>query len=379
MSSPSPHPTSPPPSAGAPASAAITRAWQHKGWLACSLLPVSWLYRGLVALRRSLYQRQLLRAYRAPVPVVVVGNVTAGGAGKTPVTIHLVQALRALGWQPGVVSRGYGRDTGLAPSPDAAVLVQPDSPPALVGDEPLLMARSAQVPVAVARRRADAVRALLAAHPNTNLIISDDGLQHLALARDVDIAVFNRFGVGNGWLLPAGPLREPWPRSLDIAVYADAPPPQLAATGASSWPMQRTLAPYAVAQDGRRVPLASLQGHPIDAVAAIAYPEEFFTMLRAQGLQLARCTALPDHAAYDDPSLFTASSAASPAPAEGTAERPTIAPAVLLCTEKDAHKLWPIAPHALAVPLHLVMDDGFAQAVNHLLQAQGHRPRPPLI
>ena len=151
---------------------------------------------------------------RADVPVIVVGNVSAGGAGKTPVTLALLEHLRARGWHPGVVSRGYGRRTTDCRE------VRSDSLALDVGDEPLLIARRAQVPVFVARQRMQAVQALRQAHPRINLIVCDDGLQHLALARDVEICVFNDEGVGNGWLLPAGPLREPWPRRVDCVLPA---------------------------------------------------------------------------------------------------------------------------------------------------------------
>ncbi|MEG0921552.1 MAG: tetraacyldisaccharide 4'-kinase [Comamonas sp.] len=359
-----------------PRSARITDAWQRKGLLAISLLPLSWVYAGLGALRRGLYRAGLLKTYRASVPVVVVGNVIAGGAGKTPVTIHLVQALQALGWRPAVISRGYGRVDAKA---GAVIEAHPDSNPHTVGDEPLLIAQrtnpaasvTLKTPVFIAKQRAHAAQAALLAHPDTDLLISDDGLQHLALARDVEIAVFNARGVGNGWQLPAGPLREPWPRPLDIALYAGQPPAHLSTSGATAWPVHRNLADYAIRSNGEQVPLATLRSQPARALAAIAYPQEFFAMLRAQGLQLTRCDALPDHANLADPALLTQLDLAAYA---GHAP-PTIDTPVLLCTEKDAHKLWRIAPQALAVPLAVQIDDAFAQHVHQLLLAQGHRPR----
>ena len=181
--------TAPPPNTShSPPSARITDAWQRKGLLATSLLPLSWLYAGLGAVRRSLYKAGVLKTYRAPVPVVVVGNVIAGGAGKTPVTIHLVQALQALGWRPAVISRGYGRADSQSPD---AIEVRPDSDPRAVGDEPLLIAQRCNpqpgpapiTPVFVAKKRAHAAQAALLAYPDTDILISDDGLQHLALAR----------------------------------------------------------------------------------------------------------------------------------------------------------------------------------------------------
>ena len=366
MTVPAPRPS--PPSTSAPKrprSAWITAAWQRKGALAIALLPIAWLYGGLGALRRTLYRKGVLKSWRAPVPVVVVGNVIAGGAGKTPVTIHLVSALQAMGWRPAVISRGYGRD---AAGTDAAIEVTASSHPQQVGDEPLLIAQRTGAPVFVAKQRAQAARAALAAYPTTNVLVCDDGLQHLALARNVEIAVFNAMGVGNGWSLPAGPLREPWPRKLDIALYNGKPPANVTPSGAAAWPVERQLAPYAIAQDGRHVPLADLRQRPVQALAAIAYPDEFFAMLRAQGLQLTRCDALPDHANLADAPWLTqlgiipADGAASAASTIG-ADTP-----VLMCTEKDAHKLWQVAPHALAVPLQVHIAPAFAQQVDCLLR-----------
>ncbi|MBS0610934.1 MAG: tetraacyldisaccharide 4'-kinase [Proteobacteria bacterium] len=314
----------------------LRQAWQRRGLLALALWPLSLPYRALTALRRALFQAGLLRSERLPVPVIVVGNVIVGGAGKTPVTLALLHHLRAAGWRPGVISRGYGRAS------DDCREVLPTSRAAEVGDEPLLIARDAGVPVFVARRRADAGCALLAAHPATDILLCDDGLQHLALARDVEICVFNDEGTGNGWLLPAGPLREPWPRAVDLVLHAGPPPggpaPQFALT--------RTLAPYAVDASGRRVPLDELRSQPLHALAAIARPQDFFAMLRALGLMPATEEALPDH--YDFSSW----------------KRPSNMRLMLVCTEKDAVKLWPTHPDALAVPLQLAIAPAFFAALD---------------
>ncbi|MCS4292660.1 tetraacyldisaccharide 4'-kinase [Comamonas sp. BIGb0152] len=361
MTAPPSSPPKSPTAATRPWSAHITEAWQRKGPLAIALLPLSWCNAALGAMRRSLYRVGLCKAYRAPVPVVVVGNVIAGGAGKTPVTLHLVQALQAQGWRPAIISRGYGRENSEEPE---AIAVTVSSNPSLVGDEPLLMAQRSGVPVYVAARRATAAQAALQAHPEVDVLVCDDGLQHLALARDVEIAVFNAQGIGNGWQLPAGPLREPWPKRLDMVLYAGQPPQDLAHSGAAAWPLQRSLAPYAVGQDGRRHPLADLRDRPVHALAAIAYPQEFFAMLQAQGLQLLRSDALPDHAPLDDPQwLASLGIAAASGPTIAAADTP-----VLLCTEKDAHKLWRIAPQALAVPLEVAIDPAFGAQANALLR-----------
>ncbi|MCJ0763392.1 tetraacyldisaccharide 4'-kinase [Variovorax terrae] len=320
---------------------ALQAAWLRRGGLAWLLWPVSLLFGALAALRRGLYRAGLLRIGRVPVPVIVVGNVVAGGAGKTPLVIALVRHLHERGWQPGVVSRGYGRRS------QDCVEVQPSSPVAETGDEPLLIARAGAVPVFVARRRLDAARALLAAHPATDVIVCDDGLQHLALHRDIEICMFDDRGTGNGLLLPAGPLREPWPRRA-------APAPALvlhsgARPAFAGFTARRALAPEAVRADGSRLALAALRGRPLLALAAVARPEAFFDMLRAQGLQLARTLALPDHYDFD------------------SWKRPPDEDLPLICTEKDAVKLWRTEPGALAVPLYFEPEPAFLQALDQLL------------
>lgn len=309
------------------------------------LWPLSCLYRALVALRHTLYRAGVLRSERMQVPVIVVGNVIAGGAGKTPVTQAIVRHLAVQGWHPGVVSRGYGRST------DDCREVQTDSSAFEVGDEPLLIARSTGVPVFVARQRADAARALLAQHPGVDVIVCDDGLQHLALARDVEVCVFNDDGVGNGFLLPAGPLREPWPRPVDCILYAGARPSGCA----PSFALRRSLGTDAVRADGSTVPLARLRDQPLHAVAAIARPQEFFAMLQAQGLTLHSATALPDHYDFD------------------SWQRNEIHGTPLICTEKDAAKLWQRHPDALAVPLRVDIDSAFFTRLDGALQAAGRR------
>ena len=190
----------------------FSREWLRRGALACALWPLSLLFRGLAAVRRGLFAAGVSHAERLPVPVVVVGNIFIGGTGKTPLTIWLVEALRAAGFRPGVVSRGFG-------AKDAAPReVSATSTPTEVGDEPVLIAVRTGCPVFVGRARAAAGRALLAAHPEVNVIVTDDGLQHYALARDVEIVLFDGRGVGNGWTLPAGPLRETPSRTRDFTV-----------------------------------------------------------------------------------------------------------------------------------------------------------------
>ncbi|HVL77385.1 MAG TPA: tetraacyldisaccharide 4'-kinase [Noviherbaspirillum sp.] len=270
----------------------LTRAWLARGALAWLLVPVALLFLCIVTLRRALYRAGLLRSERVGVPVVVVGNVFVGGTGKTPFTIWLVQALRGLGFVPGVVSRGYGA------SSRKPTLVNPSSSAAEVGDEPLLIARRAACPVVVGRERVAAARALLAAFPNVNLIIADDGLQHYALARDVEIVLCDARGNGNGWLLPAGPLREPASRRRDFTVVnGDVIPPGLPQPVFQ----MRLNAPQALhladAREQRPLPAFAAAGLRVAAAAGIGNPERFFTMLRDAGVPLADTLALPDH--YD--------------------------------------------------------------------------------
>lgn len=334
---------------------ALLRAWTGRGVLAWALTPLALIYATLLALRRLAYRRQWLRSERVGVPVLVVGNVVAGGAGKTPTVLGVVAHLQARGWQVGIVSRGYGRKG------DGYQAVESHSSPAEVGDEPLLLQRKTGVPVFVGRKRAEAARALLAAHPQTQLIVCDDGLQHYALYRDVEICVLDGRGTGNGWLLPAGPLREPWP--LQPLVQAgQRGNTLLLQTGASALPgylAERRLATYSVGIDGDAQPLSALTAPgapPVMAVAGIAQPETFFSMLRASGLVLQKTMALPDHYDFDSWS------------------RTIDGGYTVICTEKDAVKLWQHVPTARAVPLLQTAPPAFYAALDRALQA--HRPAP---
>lgn len=326
------------------ASPALQRAWRQRGALARLLWPLSLLMGLLVRLRRGLYAARILPSGHPGVPVIVVGNVVAGGAGKTPVVMAVVRHLQARGWRPGVVSRGYGRS-----STDCRAVL-PDSPPSAAGDEPLLIARQCKVPVFVASQRLEAAQALRQSHPDIDIIVCDDGLQHLALARNIEVCVFNNDGVGNGWLLPAGPLREPWPRPVDLVVHAGTAPK---GCRAPCFAMQRSLAPTAVRADGSQVPLHQLQTQPLLALAGIARPGDFFALLQQSGLEPQRTLALPDHYDYD------------------SWQRPSDKPYTLICTEKDAAKLWRLHPDALAVPLKVEIAPGFFEALDAKLAALG--------
>ena len=297
-----------------------------------ALQPLSWLYAALADGHAALYRSGWRQAQRATVPVLVVGNLVTGGAGKTPTVIALVEVLRDQGWTPGVISRGHGRQG------DAVQAVQRDSLAAEVGDEPLLIHLRTGAPVVVGADRAAAARSLCAQHTEVDLLLTDDGLQHHRLRFDAAIWVFDERGAGNGLRLPAGPLRQKVPAQLPaktLVLYNAAAPStplpgylgQRQLVGVSTlaeWWAQRPPAP-----DGG---WQALRGRPLLAAAGLARPEPFFRMLEAQGLQISRLP-LPDHHRF------------SPLPwPAATAE--------VVVTEKDAVKLlpaWFAAPGATRV------------------------------
>ena len=328
---------------------ALQSAWLRRGALAWLLWPVSLCYGGLAGLRARLYRTGRLKSVQLAVPVVVVGNVVAGGSGKTPVLLALLEHLRSRGIRAGVISRGYGRKSR------QCLEVTGTSQPGDVGDEPMLIYRAAAVPVFVARKRADAGCALIAAHPDVQVIVCDDGLQHFALRRDIELCVFDARGVGNGWLLPAGPLREPWPRKVDFVLSAKE-----FASGGNCFTVERQLAPLVCNCGGERVQLATLRGRPLLAVAGIARPASFFAMLRGLGLTLECTFALPDH--YDF---------------EHNAPLPLDPASTVVCTEKDAVKLWRTRPDAWAVPLVVRIEAPFWPAFDRQLDAKLSSPHGP--
>lgn len=289
----------------------LQRQWYRRTPWQLLLWPVSQVFRLLSALRRLAYRAGWLPVWRAPVPVIVVGNISVGGTGKTPLVIWLASRLVQHGWHPGILSRGYRGDAA------GAVEVLPDSDPAVVGDEPLLLARHTGCPVWVGRRRAKSAQALLAAHPDCDVLICDDGLQHYALARDIEIAVVDgRRRHGNGRLLPAGPLREPIGRlrRVDAVVVQGGEP------GPGEYPLRLAAAAFRnLCDPARTITAEALRQHDLHAVAGIGDPQRFFDALRALGLRFAE-HAFPDHHPYGAGDLQFA----------GT---PT-----LLMTEKDAVK-----------------------------------------
>jgi tetraacyldisaccharide 4'-kinase len=318
----------------------IERIWYGGSVLAWALLPLSALFWILSGLRRAAYRVGLLAPARLPAPVLVVGNLTVGGTGKTPLVIWLARHLADRGWRPGVVSRGYGASVA-GPAP-----VFPETDPALVGDEPVLLARRAGCPVVVDRDRARGGRWLLE-RAGCDLVIADDGLQHYRLARDLEVVVVDgarRFG--NGFLLPAGPLREGrWRlRTADLVVVNGTP---LAGEHAMA------LVPgeaYALANPAQRRALSGWRQAPVVAVAGIGNPERFFGMLQAAGLVVQR-RAFPDHHPF---------AAADVAPTDDG--RP------VLMTEKDAVKCQAYAlPAHWVVPVDAVPDPSFVMRLDACL------------
>jgi len=307
----------------------LESAWYGVGRAPWWTGPLALLYGVLTGLRRVLYRWGVLHSVRLPVPVVVIGNLTAGGTGKTPVTIAIVESLRRRGYTPGVVSRGYGG------SQKEPALLDDSPDPAVVGDEPCLI-RASGVAVAVGRDRPAAAKLLIEA--GCDVVIADDGLQHYALARDVEICVIDgvrRFG--NGRLLPAGPLREPLSRleQMDFRICNGG------AVAPGDTPMQLQGGQVSALVDGQSKPIADFTGQDVHAVAAIGHPQRFFASLRSQGLQVIE-HPFPDHHAF------------VPADLAFNDDRP------VLMTEKDAVKCRLFAqPHWWAVPVRAVLPQAF--------------------
>ncbi|MDT7849511.1 tetraacyldisaccharide 4'-kinase [Methylophilus sp. VKM B-3414] len=267
------------------------KQWQGMGWAQALLLPLSMLFAVLSGLRRLFYQVGLLSSQALPVPVVVVGNLSVGGVGKTPVVIYLAQQLLAAGYRPGILSRGYGgQHTGE---------VTPDSLPQSLGDEPVLIAGRTGCPIWVDANRVAGGLALLQAHPEVNVILCDDGLQHYALQRDIEIAVVQRpLGIGNGHLLPAGPLRERLRRlqTVDIIVESGQVP-------AGPWPVAHYVVGLEVGRWTSVTDLnthlsnAELQQRALVAIAGIGHPQRFFNTVSNLGITC-ETVAFADHHAY---------------------------------------------------------------------------------
>jgi tetraacyldisaccharide 4'-kinase len=304
--------------------------WYRRGLLSWLLWPLSVLFRAGVALRRALYFLRLFKSTHPGIPVIVVGNLTVGGSGKTPLVIWIAEFLKSKGWAPGIVSRGYG---ARITEPRAATVADEAGE---VGDEPILLSRRSGCPVWVGADRVQVAARLRAAHEEVNVLVLDDGLQHYAMRRDVEIALVDARGFGNGFLLPAGPLREPRSRlrSVDAVV-----------SHASSTPG------YAMSLDGelvhsmtdarQRQPLKAFAGQRVHAVAGIGDPNRFFLHLGKAGLKVVP-HPFPDHHPF-------------------TARDLEFGDALpVLLTEKDAVKLRSVArPGWWVLPVSAQLDAAF--------------------
>jgi tetraacyldisaccharide 4'-kinase len=257
------------------------------------LIPLSWLFAALTALRRWAYRAGVLKSYALPVPVIVVGNINVGGSGKTPAVIWLANQLNQQGYKPAVISRGYGGNATQATS------VTPASLTSIVGDEPVLIASRCACPVWVGANRVDAATALLKIHPECNVIISDDGLQHYRLKRDVEIAIADNASLQTACLLPAGPLREAsWRLKTVDAVVCNGEPCSDEKTIANAYLMQLVGEQfYNLADKSLTASVADFKHKKVTAIAGIGKPERFFEHLRKLGLSFASI-GFADHYAY---------------------------------------------------------------------------------
>lgn len=287
----------------------LERSWYGKTFLTQVLRPLSWLFVAIVTVRQFFYRHKLLKSTRLPVPVIVVGNLTVGGTGKTPLVIWLADYLKTAGFRPGVLSRGYGGRAKNWPQQ-----VRPDADPVVVGDEAVVISRRTSCPMAVGPDRVSAGLALLK-YSDCDVIVSDDGLQHYALQRDIEVMVIDgtrRFG--NGYCLPAGPLRELKTRkdTVDFKVTSG-----VAAQG--EYPMTYKGTRIINLLDGKEQDIAEFKDKAVVAIAGIGNPDRFFNFLRAHGLRL-ETRSYPDHFQFDQDSIVVPDTA------------------TVLMTEKDAVK-----------------------------------------
>jgi tetraacyldisaccharide 4'-kinase len=313
--------------------------WYGNNALTSLLLPLSWLFCGVVALRRYAYRKGLLPSYRLPVPVIVVGNITAGGSGKTPLVLWVAEFLREAGYRPGIISRGYGGNSSGAPR-----AVNAGSDPMEVGDEAVLLARRCACPIRVAADRVAAARDLPA---ECDVIISDDGLQHYRLRRDIEIAVVDtERGFGNGYSLPAGPLREPVRRLQEVDLIVNNGKRENA-----GYTMRlQELALHNLRNESLTRRATDFQGQRVHAVAGIGYPARFFAHLRRLKLDVIE-HGFPDHHAFTADEI----------------EFGDGAPVIM--TEKDAVKCRGFAkPHYWYMPVQAELDASFGERLLALLK-----------
>ena len=315
--------------------------WYERHPLGVALAPLGWLVAGMARLRRALHAARVLPSTRVPVPVVVVGNLAVGGTGKTPLVLWLAGFLASRGWQPGIVCRGYGGTADRWPQQ-----VREDSDPAVVGDEAVLLAQRSRCPVVACGPKRGQAAAQLVQHTDCDVVISDDGLQHLALARDLEIVVVDGARRhGNGRCLPAGPLREPLGRlgSVDLVVANGA---------ARRGEFAMTLKPgpaVSLSRPEQRRRLGDFAGTPVHAVCGIGNPERFFSMLSELGMRVTE-HAFPDHHPFQADDLDFPDGAA------------------VIMTEKDAVKCRRFARDGFwYVPVTAELPDAFCARVERAL------------
>lgn len=318
----------------------LQQTWYGKTGLTQMLRPLSWLFVSLVVLRRTLYRAGLKKSVNLKVPTIIVGNLTVGGTGKTPLVIWLANYLKAAGYKPGILSRGYG---GMANSWPQQV--RPDADPFIVGDEAVVISRRTKCPMAVGPDRVSAGEALLK-YSDCDVILSDDGLQHYALARNIEILVIDgirRFG--NGLCLPAGPLRECVSRKDEVNCKVTT-----GIAAQDEYPMTFLGANMVNLLSGESKPLETIAGASIIAIAGIGNPDRFFNFLRSKGLRI-ETRAYPDHYHYRADSITKDDNS------------------IVLMTEKDAVKCQRFAkPNWWYVPVEVELPETFGLEIINLLE-----------
>lgn len=321
----------------------ILRAWHHKNaFYYLVLIPLSWVFSLITSLRRLSYQVGLLPSHQLDAPVIIVGNINMGGSGKTPAVMWLVQQLKNQGYNPGVISRGYGVNS------NRPVHVKQDSLAAEVGDEPLLIARRCGCPVWVGINRVAAGQALLKVHPECDVIISDDGLQHYRLKRNLELAVADSQTAIGQRLLPAGPLREPFKRLQTVdAIICNG---KKTIQGAFEMQLESQTF-YNLTDSALQVTSTHFKDQVVTAIAGIGKPERFFDYLKDLGL---KCRGV----SFEDHHVFTAQ------------DLDNITCDVLIMTEKDAVKCGTFAKaHHWVLPVNAKMDAGLLPLILEKLKA----------
>ena len=333
------------------------REWQRTSLWQIGLRPVSWLFGLMVATRRFLFRAGWLGSERIEVPVIVVGNITVGGTGKTPLVLALAELLTRAGFKPGIITRGYRRDS----SRDAATpitQVVPGKTDGSVGDEAALLANRSGVPVYAGSRRVEVAHALLKDHPEVDVIVSDDGLQHYALRRDLELCVIDGArGLGNGALLPAGPLREPPSRLAEVdAVVINGDNTMVsAATNVPAFSMALAKESFVPLRDGESLTTevwrAKFSGKKIAAIAGTGNPARFFSHIAGLGVEAGMTRAFADHHPFV------------------AADLKAIDAEIILMTEKDAVKCLTFADNRMwFMRVDAVLPDAFGEFVLKRLQ-----------